>query len=396
MPSVVRAQRALRLSSNPTTAPRGTICMGRMLDITKTREKSRPRLPGKATSFDIAYRAGVSQPTVSRALRGSPMVSEETRTRILAIARDLNYKVDKNASNLRFQHSNTLAVLFFEDPTPDGSLINPFFLSMLGSITRACAERGYDLLISFQRQYGDEPADFAVSRKADGIILLGYGDYHEARTRLERLVKQGTRFVRWGQVLPGQPGLSVGCDNFQGARDATRHLLALGRRRIAFLGDASSHYPEFQERFRGYTDALAQAGMPVRAPLQHDAITTEHSGYAAAARLLEGREPFDAILGASDLIAIGAMHALLENGIDVPGGVSVVGFDDIPAATLAHPSLTTVMQDTRLAGDVLVASLLKLVRGEPASDQLLPARLVVRRSCGASCAPPGAGDHCAL
>jgi DNA-binding LacI/PurR family transcriptional regulator len=100
------------------------------------------RSKGKATSFDIAYLAGVSQPTVSRALRGSTTVNEETRRRILQIAHELNYKVDKNASNLRFQHSGTIALLFFEDPTLDDSLINPFFLSMLGSLTRACALQG--------------------------------------------------------------------------------------------------------------------------------------------------------------------------------------------------------------------------------------------------------------
>jgi DNA-binding LacI/PurR family transcriptional regulator len=341
------------------------------------------KAPPKATSFDIAYRAGVSQPTVSRALRGSSMVSEETRQRILDIARDLNYKVDKNASNLRAQHCNTLALLFFEDPTPDDSLINPFFLSMLGSITRACVRRSYDLLVSFQRQSGNEHADFEDSRKADGIILLGYGDYHEAQSRLERLVEQGTRFVRWGQVLPGQPGVSVGSDNFQGGRDATRHLLSLGRRRIAFLGGASSHCPEFQERFRGYASALADSGLSPEPALQVDAITTEQSGNAALLELTRRGKHFDAILGASDLIAIGAMHALRETGIDVPSEVSVVGFDDIPAASLAHPPLTTVMQDTRVAGEILVETLMRLVHDEPASDRLLPARLVVRRSCGA-------------
>ena len=109
----------------------------------------------KPTSFDIAFLAGVSQPTVSRALRGSPVVSLETRKRIEEIARQLNYRVDKNASNLRSQHSNTLALLLFEDPTPDDSQINPFFLSMLGSITRASARQGYDLLISFQQLSSD-------------------------------------------------------------------------------------------------------------------------------------------------------------------------------------------------------------------------------------------------
>src|ERR671912_1945791 len=118
------------------------------------------RMQGKPTSIDIAYLAGVSQPTVSRALRGSPMVSEKTRRRIESIAQQLNYRVDKNASNLRSQHSNTLALLLFEDPTPDDSQINPFFLSMLGSITRASARQGYDLLISFQQLSSDFCQDY--------------------------------------------------------------------------------------------------------------------------------------------------------------------------------------------------------------------------------------------
>jgi DNA-binding LacI/PurR family transcriptional regulator len=339
-------------------------------------------MPGKATSIDIAYLAGVSQPTVSRALRGSPMVSEETRRRIEAIAQQLNYKVDKNASNLRCQHSNTLALLLFEDPTPDDSLINPFFLSMLGSITRACVQRGYDLLISFQKLSGDWHLDYEDSRKADGMLLLGYGDYIEYRARLEQLVQQGTHFVCWGAVLDGQPGLSVGCDNFRGGHDATTHLLGLGRRSIAFLGAASNHCPEFLERYRGYAQALLDADLGASPALQVDAITMESSGYAAARELIARGERFDAIFAASDLIAIGALRALSEAHIDVPGAVSVVGFDDIPAASLANPPLTTVLQDTRLAGEALVDTLLHSIRGEPAAHRVLPARLVVRRSCG--------------
>ena len=338
---------------------------------------------GKATSIDIAHLAGVSQPTVSRALRGSPMVSEETRRRIETIAQQLNYKVDKNASNLRCQHSNTLALLLFEDPTPDDSLINPFFLSMLGSITRACAQRGYDLLISFQQLSGDWHMDYEDSRKADGIVLLGYGDYLEYRERLEQLVRQGTHFVCWGAVLDGQPGLAVGCDNFRGGYEATQHLIGLNRRNIAFLGTASSHYPEFFERYRGYAEALNHAGLGKPTELQVDALSMENSGYLAARQLIAAQVPFDAIVAASDLIAIGALRALQEQHIDVPGAVSVVGFDDIQAASSANPPLTTVMHDTRLAGEVLVETLLSSIRGEPASNRTLPTRLVVRRSCGA-------------
>ncbi len=340
-------------------------------------------IKGKATSLDIAHLAGVSQPTVSRALRGSPMVNEETRKRIQAIAAELNYKVDKNASNLRRQHSGTIALLFFEDPTPDDSLINPFFLSMLGSITRACALQSYDLLISFQQLSTNWQADYEDSNKADGIILLGYGDYLEAQSRLEQLVQQGTHFVRWGAVLPGQPGISVGCDNFQGGQDITAHLVEQGRRDVAFLGDASNHYPEFFERYRGYAQALQAAGATAQPSLQVDAVTTEQSGYEAALELLRRKVRFDAIFAASDLIAIGAMKALHERGLRVPEDIAVAGFDDIPMASFVNPSLSTVQQDTKLAGVILVESLLKLINDEPVESRTIPVKLALRRSSGA-------------
>jgi DNA-binding LacI/PurR family transcriptional regulator len=334
----------------------------------------------KSTSFDIADLAGVSQATVSRALRGSPLVSEETRKRVRAAAAQLNYKVDKHASSLRSQHCGTLALLLFEDPTADESRINPFFLSMLGSITRACAQQGYDLLVSFQQLSHDWHADYADTKKADGIILLGYGDYLTYRDKLEQLIAQGTRFVRWGAVLPDESDMSVGCDNFRGGELVARHLLDQGCERVAFLGNASGHYPEFFERYRGYAATLREAGLQVDAQLQVDAESTEQSGYEAMESLLAGDAPFDAVFAASDLIAIGAMRALAEHDIDVPGDVALAGFDDIPMASSARPSLTSVLQNTKRAGEVLVDNLLRQIRGEAVCSVLLPVELMVRRS----------------
>ncbi|WDI92270.1 LacI family DNA-binding transcriptional regulator [Xanthomonas campestris] len=348
-------------------------------------------IKGKATSLDIAYLAGVSQPTVSRALRGSPMVNEDTRQRILRIARELNYKVDKNASSLRLRNAGTLALLFFEDPTADDSLINPFFHSMLGSITRACALQGYDLLVSFQQLSKDWQADYEDSNKADGIILLGYGDYQESRQRLQLLVEQGTHFVRWGAALPGQPGISIGSDNYQGGLDITEHLLAQGCRRIAFLGHASNHYPEFEERYRGHVAALALQGVATDAALQFDAITTELSGYTACLALLDSGQAFDAVCAASDLIAIGAMRALRERGLRVPQDVAVSGFDDIALAASVAPALSTVQQDTKQAGALLVESLVALIRGDAAQSRTIPVRLAVRESSTSSGLQPPLG-----
>ncbi len=335
---------------------------------------------GRPTSLDIAHLAGVSQPTVSRALRGNPMVNADTRRRILAIADQLNYKVDKNASNLRCQQSGTLALLFFEDPAPDDSLINPFFHSMMGSITRACARRGYDLLVSFQQLSDDWHADYEDSKKADGLILLGYGDYLQARTRLEQLVRQGTHFVRWGAALPDQPGIAIGCDNFQGGHAMTRHLLDGGRRRIAFLGDASPRYPEFRERYRGHVQALQDAGLGADAGLQVDAISSETAGGDAVRALLDAGVGFDAVFAASDLIAIGAMRALAARGLQIPADVAVGGFDDIPMAAMVAPGLTTVQQDTRAAGSLLVDTLIDAIRGQACGHHSLPVHLVARGS----------------
>ena len=334
----------------------------------------------KPTSFDIAYLAGVSQPTVSRALRGSKAVSLATRQRIEAIAQELHYSVDKNASSLRSQRSNTLALLFFEDPTPDGANINPFFLSMLGSITRASANRGLDLLISFQKMEDDWHVRYQDSHRADGLILLGYGDYTLYESRLNQLVASGTDFVRWGSVRDDNIGAVVGSDNFGAGRLAGEHLLSRGRKRIAFLGQADEHYPEFAERYRGLCAALDEAGVAIDPALQRLALSSEDDGRAAVQALISADCSFDAIFAASDLIAIGAMRALTETGKRVPHDVAVIGFDDIPAASLTSPPLTTISQDLKSGGERLVESLLASFEDRAQPSAVIPARLVVRGS----------------
>jgi DNA-binding LacI/PurR family transcriptional regulator len=332
----------------------------------------------RPTSFDIAALAGVSQPTVSRALSGSPSVSEETRKRVLAAAEQLNYKVDKNASGLRRQQAKTLALLFFEE-LPDHSQINPFYLSLLGPMVRRCADRGYDLLISFQQLSSDWHVDYEDSRKADGIILLGYGNYLQYRPRLEKLIERGTHFVRWGSTDEGGIGATVSSDNEQGGFEATKHLLQQGRRRIAFVGTPGAGFPEVEERWRGYCRALRSAGIEPDDRYRADAAPNECEGRAAVVQLISKGVDFDSIFAASDVAAIGAMHGLQQAGRSVPE-TAVVGYDDIPAASLASPPLTTVTQDARRAAEALIDTLIQSIETGSSADQVLPVRLTVRES----------------
>ena len=336
----------------------------------------------KATSFDIAHLAGVSQSTVSRALSNSPLVNKETRERVQRIAKELNYKVDKNASNLRKQKSNTIALLLFEDPTSDDSMINPFFLNMLGSITRASSAAGYDLLVSFQNLDDDWHAEFEDSKKADGIILLGYGDYTAWRDKLAQLENQGTHFVRWGAKDEEHPGISIGCDNFQGGYDLTTHLVKNGHRRFAFIGDAGGHAPEFLARYQGYSQALKDAGIDAGDFIRIDANSTEEAGAQAIRKILHSEQKPDAVVCASDLIATGVLQALKETPYRVPQDIAVTGYDNISISAFTTPALTTVQQDTRLAGELLVTSLLKAINKQIVSDFLMSAELIIRESCG--------------
>ena len=333
----------------------------------------------KPTSFDIAHLAGVSQSTVSRALNDSPLVNIATRQKVQEIARELNYQVDKNASNLRRQRSSTIALLLFEDPTSDDSLVNPFFLAMLGSITKACAAKSYDLLVSFQNLDNNWQAEYEDSHKADGLILLGYGDYRSYAGKLSQLHQHNTHVMRWGAPVEQWPGISIGCDNFSGGQSVTRHLLSHDYRSFAFIGDIGDKAPEFQSRYEGFLSALDKH----HTHHQYDAISSEEAGIEAAKHLLETTSALpDAIVCAADIIAVGVLQQLKEAGIRVPEDVAVVGFDNIQLAAFTTPGLTTVQQNTAKAGEKLVENLLLAIDGHPTDDHLLPTNLVVRQSCG--------------
>lgn len=335
------------------------------------------------TSRDIAELAGVSQATVSRALRNSPLVRPETRERVQTIARELNYFVNRNAAGLRTHHSNTIALLLFDDGDQVETQLNLFFLSMLDNIVRAAARLNYEILVSLQQLHDDWHIQYRASQRADGLILLGYGDYAAYREKLDALADADTHFMIWGPIVADQAGHSVGCDNEAGGREATRHLLSLGRRRIAFIGNTSARRsPEHAARFSGYMATLAASGIGPDAALQVSADNSEVEGYEAVRKLIESDAEFDAVFAVTDLIAIGALRALQDAGKAVPGDVSLVGFDDMPLAAYVTPALTTVQQNAADASEALVRGIVGMIEGHPVESTLLAPKLVVRESCG--------------
>ena len=332
------------------------------------------------TSRDIAEIAGVSQATVSRALRNSPLVREETRNKIQQIARDLNYFVNRNAAGLRTHQSNTIALLLFDD---SDTKMNLFFLSMLDNITRSASRLGYDVLVSLQQLNDDWHIEYQASHRADGLILLGYGDYAEYREKLAALAAANTRFIIWGPPVEDQPGHSFGCDNESGGYEATSHLLELGRRRIAYVGRMARRSPEHAARYNGYARALREVGMTPDDNIRVPADNSETQGYEAAQTLIERGEEFDALFASTDMIAIGAMRAIQAAGLRIPEDIAVVGFDDMPLAAYVSPGLTTMRQNAQRAGDALVEGIVHLIEGGSFESGVMAPKLIIRESCGA-------------
>ncbi len=328
---------------------------------------------------DIARLAGVSTSTVSRALSGSPLVNEETRLRIAQLARSLNYSINVGAQNLRLQQNRTIGVVVPYDTDTRQHLSDPFFLTILGSLADAVTEQGFDMLISrVDAEHLDAAAKMFDSGRVIGIVLIGQWRHHD---QLNQLAARKVPIVVWGAQLPRQLYCTVGGDNVEGGRMATEHLLARGRRRIAFLGDTS--LPEVAQRYQGHVAALAQHGLAPVAALQIAAPFLPEGGADAVRDLASGGMACDAVFACSDVLAMTAMYALRERGFGVPEDIAVVGYDDIPLAAYCAPPLSTVRQPVDSAGTALVAALLALIEGRASPSQTLPTTLITRASSGA-------------
>ncbi len=337
----------------------------------------------RPTSIDIAAEAGVSQSTVSRVLNRSALVSDEVRQKVLSAAARLNYKVDTNARRLRSSKVYSIALLILEDMQSDHSAVNPFFLPMIGAIVKRAAELHYEVLISLQYDENDWGASYCLSRPAEGIIFLGSKDFDTYAENFRSHNHSDDNWVVWGLNETKTDKSCVVCDNRGGAVSAVRHLIEGGRRRIAFIGRVHSTHWEFAERLQGYHDGLAEAGLAVDPALVIDCELTLEDGAAAAQKLIASGATFDAIFASTDTLGVGAMRELLARGYAIPGDVALVGFDDMWICNIVWPRLTSVRQNTQLAGQILVDRVCALIEGEAPSHTRLPTELIVRESSSA-------------
>ncbi|MEL7298693.1 MAG: LacI family DNA-binding transcriptional regulator [Pseudomonadota bacterium] len=328
----------------------------------------------------LADIAGVSRATASRALNDSPLISDKTKQRIQALAEQHRYSLNTKARDFRLQRSNLVSVIFMLDIPSKQHMSDPFFLEMLGAVADCLAEHDYDLLLA-HAPVTDALAlgRTRVLQQADGLIFLGQGTQHR---ELNDLALSEKPMVVWGGQAAGRRYTLVGGDNHQGGFQVTQHLLSLGRKKVAFFGNLLN--PEIRARHQGYERALSVAGVEPMSSLRKDVPFQMQEARHAVIDFLHSGVDVDAIVCASDVMALATIATLQSEGIAVPGDIAVTGYDDIALASYSNPPLTTVRQNIQWSGRVLVETVLSQIRGETASDTTVSSQLQVRESCGAA------------
>lgn len=325
---------------------------------------------------DIARLAGVSVSTVSRALSGSELVNDETRARVVELARSLNYTINQGAQNLRLQKNRTVAVVVPYDAKSRQHISDPFFLALVGSIADALTDMGYEMLLSRvdseQLDTASRPFD---SGRVIGVVIIGQWRHHD---QLNDMASRQVPLVVWGAEMPRQMYCTVGGDNRNGGYLATRHLLQGGRKRVLFLGDPK--LPEVKWRHQGYLDALKESGIKPDRRWVLDVPFDEVAARRAVDDAYREGLNFDGLVACSDLLALQAVRAVRATGRRVPGDVSITGYDDTPLAAWSDPPLTTVHQPVAEAGRVIVKALMSQVEGQRPQSRVMPVDLVVRKS----------------
>jgi DNA-binding LacI/PurR family transcriptional regulator len=334
--------------------------------------------PRRSTMKDVARHAGVSVSTVSYVINDSGPVAPDRRARVLAAVQELGYAPNEPARSLKRRRVATIGLI-----VPD--LGNQFFAAVAEGVTEAAME--HDVLVVLCTTDATQEREAYHTRllrgqRLDGVIYLsGTGVPPRALQELAEL--HAVVFV--DERLVGLDVPFVGADNRRGARDAMAHVLANGHTRIAVIGGPPALWTS-EQRLAGYREALAAAGHdPDETPVLRGDYRQE-SGYVAAREALtapEGSRP-TAFACANDLMAFGVIAYCRDHGLRVPGDVSVVGFDDVPLASLLVPSLTTVRQPAADMGRRATEMLLAHVAGKEsvAAEDLWATELQVRESVG--------------
>jgi DNA-binding LacI/PurR family transcriptional regulator len=322
----------------------------------------------------LAELAGVSVATVSRSLSGNKAIAEATRNRIVALAREHGFQINLTARNFRLKRTGSIGVVLPLGHEEDQHLSDPFFMSLLAPLADAIADRGHDLLLSRIIPRDDHWLDAIVDAgRVDGVIIIGQSNQIDT---IERVAGRYRPLVVWGASTPGKAQVTVGTDNVVGGRIAAEHLLAQGRKRLAFFGN--TEIPEFAARYAGFQQALGQAGSG-QATLLPVHLTSE-SSYSAIETYLGTHPSPDGIVAASDVIAMSALRALAGHGKRVPQDVGVVGYDDVQIAMHTTPPLTTVRQDVVRGAEAMVDLLFRRIDGEDVEPIAMVPELILRAS----------------
>jgi DNA-binding LacI/PurR family transcriptional regulator len=325
---------------------------------------------------DLARLAGVSAGTVSRALSDAGLISQKTRDRIKALAREHDFRPNIMARNLRIQKTGAIGVVIPLGHETGQHISDPFFITMLGLLADALTERGYDLVLSRVIPANVDWLDrFVDSGRVDGLIVIGQSDQSET---LDRVAARYRPLVVWGGHLSGQVHCSVGSDNRAGGDMAASHLIERGCKRIAFFGDPRAL--EIGERLEGVRIAMARAGLSENLTILPAHLVAEAAHPDIARYLGEVSERPQGIVAASDVIAMSTLRALSEFGLSVPGDVRVMGYDGLSIAEHTVPRLSTIRQDLTAGAAHLVDLLLRRIAGEDTDSVIMKPELVVRMS----------------
>jgi DNA-binding LacI/PurR family transcriptional regulator len=326
------------------------------------------------TLAEVAERAGVSRTAASRVINNGPHVSRAKREAVEKAIKDLGYTPSRSAQALATRKTGVVALAISgEDPA---IFADPFFAQVIVGISAALEETELHLLLCLGAS-GRGQARFKGlldTRAVDGVMLTAL---HGEDPLVPLVERAGLPTVYGGRPLHGEPAWYVDADNWGGARNATDHLIGLGRTRIAAITGLSDTDVS-QSRYRGYRDAMAMAHLTPHAVQAGD--FTVPSGATAMRALLDTRPDLDAVFVANDNMAAGAVQALRECGRRVPDDVAVVGFDDLEIATRTDPPLTTVHQPVRALGREMARMLAELLDGQEPSPLILPTRMVLRES----------------